>query len=166
MRNQDGGPAMHHGCQTFQNTLFRQGVHARERVIQDQHPWIAQHRAGDGHPLLLPARKREPALSDHGAVAVRKARDIGSQTRQFRRARDLPVGSGAHAPRDVFPQRRAEQERFLRNEADLTPDFRRIEIPQVHAVHQNRAGGGIHQARDQAHQRALPAARVAHDRHR
>ena len=41
MGNQDRGAPVHHVCQSIENALFGERVHARERVIQDQHARIA-----------------------------------------------------------------------------------------------------------------------------
>ena len=60
----------------------------------------------------------------------------------------------------------AEQERLLRDEADLAAQFRRIQLAHVDAVQEHRAAGRIEQPRNQADQRALARSGVTHDGHR
>src|SRR5260370_6597178 len=165
MRNQDGSAAPHDPCQPGEDSLFRECVYAGKRIVEDQNPWIAQNRARNRNPLLLSSRQREPALADHGLIPGRKIRDVRSDSRQFRRTRDLGFRRTLNAPSNVFRQRGAEQERFLRNETDLPPQPFRIQIPQIDAIEINRSAGGIDQAGNQTHQRTLPAPRMPDNRH-
>ncbi len=147
-----------------ENPLFGEGIDARKGVVQNQNPRVAQDGAGDGGALLLPARKGDAALADHGLVAFGKTCDIARQPGDFGGAADLLRGGRFHAEGDVLRDGGAEQESLLRHEADLPAQFAGVEFAHVHAVHQHRAGGGIHQARHQADQRALARPGVAHHR--
>ena len=51
MGDDKGGAALHQLIEGFLNQFLRLGIHARERIIQDQNTRIHQQRAGDCHPL-------------------------------------------------------------------------------------------------------------------
>ena len=51
------GAAAHHTREALQDALLGQRVDARERVVQNQNPRIAQDGAGDGGALFLAARR-------------------------------------------------------------------------------------------------------------
>ena len=53
MRDQNHGAPAHRPGQVRQNALLGQGIHARERVVQNQNARVSQQRAGDGGALLL-----------------------------------------------------------------------------------------------------------------
>ena len=46
------------------------GVDRGGGVVEHQHPRVGEQRPGQGDPLPLPARQRQPAFADHGVVAV------------------------------------------------------------------------------------------------
>ena len=50
------------------------GVDRRGGVVEHQDRGVGEHRPRDGDALALATREREPALADHGVVAVRRAR--------------------------------------------------------------------------------------------
>ena len=66
-----------------QNALFGVGIDARERVVEDQNLRLAQNRAREGRPLLLPAGKRDAALADHRVEALREALDFTGNAGDF-----------------------------------------------------------------------------------
>ncbi len=77
VRDEQGRPPRHHAGQLRQDFFFRVGVHARERVVENQDARVADDGAGDGGALLLPARKRQTALADHGFEALRELAHVG-----------------------------------------------------------------------------------------
>src|SRR5690242_19583979 len=102
----------------IQNTLLRQRIDARKCIVEDEDARVAQYRPCYRGALLLPTRERDPAFPHDGVIPGRKALDIRAQASNIGRAADLLGGSALHAECDVLPDRRAEQKRLLRNEAD------------------------------------------------
>ena len=86
---------------------------------------IANQGAGDGGALLLSARKRDAALADHGVVAVGKALDVGGDVGCIGGVVNLLVGGVVNTQGDVLADAFAEQESFLRYEADAPAQGRR-----------------------------------------
>ena len=70
------------------------------------------------------------------------------------------------AERDVVPDRGGEHVRLLEDEADLPPEIAVAQALRVGAVEQDRAGGRLEQAGQQAKQRRFARARASDDRHR
>ena len=119
VRNENRCASAHDLAQMIENLVFGLGVDTGQRVVEDQDARIANERAGDGDALFLPARERDTALPDHRLVLVRKALDVGGNIGGLGGGADLLIGRIFHAEGDVFANRVAEQERFLRNEADV-----------------------------------------------
>ena len=55
----------------FKDLVLRLAVDRRRRIVEQQNRRLQQHRARDGQPLPLPARKTRPALAENGVVAER-----------------------------------------------------------------------------------------------
>ena len=87
------------------------------RFVGDQHLRLHRQRAGDRHALPLPAGQRQPALADHGVVAVGQLGDELVHLRGFRGREHLRVGGVRPAVGDVGPDRVGEQERLLEHHA-------------------------------------------------
>ncbi len=75
-------------------------------------------------------------------------------------------GRFIHPEGYVLRNGRAEQERLLRNEPNLSAQEIRRKLAHIHAVQRHRAARGVHQPRNQAHQRAFAASRMPHNRDR
>src|SRR5207249_5435683 len=88
-------------------------------LVEDQDLWVRDDRAGDGDTLALSARQANPPVADHRVVPVGERHDEVVGVPDLRgaddgRLRDLvpPVG-------DVLPDRGVEQERLLRDDAEI-----------------------------------------------
>ena len=144
--------------------LYRRSkAHRPESGCADCGEWPAQWPCAASVRRKASVRARRSPYPDRsGKVSISVARPAISAARRislWRRVR--------HTPGDILGQRRAEQKRLLRNEANLPPQFFRIEAactstPPNSTVPCRR----IEQARDQVHQRRLAAARMPHDRNR
>ena len=151
MGNDDRGPARHEAPQPGENLLFGLGVDGGKGVVEDQDVRIAQQRAGKGGAALLPARKRQAALADHGIVALAEVAHILVDLRDFH---DLVKGLLAGAVRaeaDIRAQRIGKQQRVLRHHAHgraqgLADPSRCVGMPSM----RTSPGGGIEQAGNQA----------------
>src|ERR1700757_3112405 len=101
VRDEDSGAAAHHVPQMIENLVFGVSVDAGECVVEDQNLGIADEGAGNGGALLLSARERDAAFSDHGVVAFGEGLDVGGDVRRVSRVVNLLVGGGVYAERDV-----------------------------------------------------------------
>ena len=88
------------------------------RVVEDEDPRVDGERARDRQPLALAARERDPALADHGVVAVGQLLHELVRLREPRDPLDLGVVEIRRAEGDVLPHGRGEQERILRDDPD------------------------------------------------
>src|SRR5437763_1863941 len=66
VRDQQRCAPLHHLTQAVQNLFLRIGVDGGQRVVQNQNPWIAQHCARNGGPLLLPSGERDATFANRG----------------------------------------------------------------------------------------------------
>ena len=119
VRNEDGGAILHDLAQVVQDLVFGLGVDAGECVVEHQDSRVPDQRASDGRALLLTAGKSNAAFADHGPVFLRKAFDLGGDAGGLCRMADLLVGRSRPPKRDVFAHGFAEQECFLRYEANV-----------------------------------------------
>src|SRR5581483_7852194 len=76
VRNQNYCPPPHHLRQVVQNALLGQGIDAGQSIVEDENAGIAQNRARDGGPLLLPSGECDAAFPDHCVVALGETLDI------------------------------------------------------------------------------------------
>ena len=53
MRDENCRPLAHHIAEPAEDALFRVGVHARKRIIQNENFWLAQNRARKRSSLFL-----------------------------------------------------------------------------------------------------------------
>src|SRR5208283_2031043 len=90
-------------------------------IVQDQNPWIAHNRSGNGRALLLPAGKLDAALSHRRLVLARKSLHIAMQAGNLRGSLYLIWIMFRQPERNVPAHRFAKQKRILRHEADGPP---------------------------------------------
>src|SRR4051812_44723568 len=77
MRDKDGRTAQHHLAEMLEDLLLGVGIDARERVIEDENPWVADDGARDRSALLLSAGERDATLPHHGLVLFRELFNVG-----------------------------------------------------------------------------------------
>ena len=111
---------VHHLAERGADLVLLGRVDRRRRVVEDQHPRVGEHRAGDRDALALPAGEREPVLADHGVVAVGKVVDeVGSAPASRAARRTCSIVALGIGERDVLAHRVGEEERVLEHDADL-----------------------------------------------
>ena len=141
------------------------GVERGGRLVEDQDRRVLQDRARDGDALALPAGEQRAALADHGVEALR-------QVRRRTRARARPAPRARRRPRSRAGALKAM---LLRIESSISITswltsaswLRRSAqavLADVDAVEQHRAAVRVVEARQQADERRLAAARAADDR--
>ncbi len=157
MRDHDRGTVLHEPGDRLLDQHLALGVERGRRLVEDQDRGIPVDRARDRQPLSLAAGQPDPALPDQRREALGKLLD------EFQRiggasgfAQALEVGRGA--VRDVGRDRVVEQDHFLGHDPELRPQVGELELPQIDAVEQDRAGQRIVEARQEIDDRRLPAA--------
>ena len=115
--DQRGAPA-HDLAQRGVDLGLQARVDGRGRVVQQEQPGVGDQRPGQGHPLPLPAGKRQALLADHGVVALGEPLDELVGLRRLGRGDDLVLGGVRPAVGDVRPHRVGEQEAVLHDHAD------------------------------------------------
>ena len=160
----DRRPASHRLAQTVADPCLRRGIHGRGRVVQDQDARVDDERTRDRDPLALAARECDAALADHGVVSVRERRDEVVRLREARRTFDLLVGRLRAAEGDVLADGRGEEERVLRDHADLTAQRCECHLAHVDTVDRHRARLDVVEARHERRQGGLARAGVPDQR--
>ncbi len=95
-------------------------VDAAGGVVEDEDARVHDQRARDGDALALAAAEREAALADDRVVALGERGDEVVRLRGLRgAARTSLVARLRPAEADVLGDRGAEQERVLRDDADV-----------------------------------------------
>ena len=111
-----------------QNALLGQGIDARRASSRIRIARIPQHRAGNRGPLLLPAGERDAALARPWCRSPSGKLRYRSQVRRSRRRGGSAPRVAASTPKAMFSRERgAEQERLLRNEANLPAQIGRVD---------------------------------------
>src|SRR5215813_9605668 len=85
-----GRPAQYPG-QCLLDECLGVYVQRRERVVEDEYPWLAEYGTGQREPLPLPARQGQTLFPDPGVEAPRQLVDeLGLRDRE--RLGDLVAG--------------------------------------------------------------------------
>ena len=92
VRDHDRGAALADQVERRLDLLLGVRIERRGRLVEDQDRRRLEDGAGDRHALLLAARELQPALADHGLVAVGQALDEGADLRQLGGAAHLVLG--------------------------------------------------------------------------
>ena len=129
--------------------------------VQHQDGGIGQQRAGDGQALPLAAGQRLAAVQ-HGGVALGQLFDARVDLRGPRRGPDLVEGGLGPRQAQVVQHAGAQQADFLENEGDLPVQGGGVHLAQVHTADADGAAADVGEARQQAGQRRLAGAGLAH----
>ena len=136
------------------------------RVVEDQDARVDDECARDRDPLALPARERDPALADHGVVALRQLLDELVRLREPRDALDLLVVESG-APKAMFSRTVAEKRN---GSCEMTPTAWRSECSSTSRTSTpstvTRPAGHVVEARHERGQRRLARAGVPDQRDR
>ena len=118
VRDHDRRASARDALQGRLNLAFGKTVERRRRFVEDQNRRRLQHRARDGDPLLLAARKLEAPLADRRLIAKRQRADEPIDLRVLGRRDDVPLAGAVSPVADVVEERIVEQHRVLRHHAD------------------------------------------------
>ena len=120
VRDDDRRAALAERVERGLHGALRGGVERRGRLVKEEHARVFQHGARDRDPLLLAAAQLHAALAHGGVVPLRQRRDERVRVGGARGRLDVGARRAAGAAhRDVLKDRRHEERRLLRHEADL-----------------------------------------------
>ena len=162
----DRRPAAHRLAQAVADLRLGRRVDRRGRVVEDQDARVDDERARDRDALALAARERDPALADHGVVALRQPLDELVRLREPRRALDLARRSRragrTRCSRARSPRRGTDPARSRRSRAAATSS---VTLAHVGAVDRDAAAPARRRsAGSSAASVVLPAAGVPDQR--
>ena len=123
-------------------------VERRGCLVEDQHRWVAQHRARDRHALLLAAGEAVAALADLRVITVGQARDQLVYLCRASCVFDLLVRRLRACEAQVLPDRGVEEVRLLGDQPDAGRQRAEGDIAHVDTVDLDRAALRLIQARD------------------
>ena len=135
-------------------------------VVEDQDPRIDHECPGDREPLALAAGERDPALADHRVVAVGELLDEVMRLRCARGGLDELLRHVGHAEGDVVADARREEERILRDDADLAAQRAPSHVAHVDAVDQHASLPRVVEARHERREGRLAGTGSADQRDR
>ena len=160
-RGSAGEKVRHRGL----DELLALGVEIARGLVENEDLGCGQDRPGNGESLLLTSREFHASLSDQRPVALRQLLDEFVGIRAYCCVFDLTVGGLLTSVGDVVTNRPVEQKDFLLHQGQEIPVRPEPEVPDVGAVHQDTAVGGIEESGDKVGDRALSGATPPDQRH-
>jgi hypothetical protein len=161
----ENGGARRVGSDALEDLDPERRVHGRQRVVEHEHAGGRHQRAGQGQPLALATRQREPAVAYGAVEALGHLGDDVVGTRRPQRLQQLGVvdAVGRRTELEVLPDRRGEEERLLGHRAHVMADRGGVEGAHVDPVEPHRPGVGRQHPRADVGHRRLAAAGRAHE---
>src|SRR3989441_3198604 len=130
----DGCRALDHAVDRPMHQALRLAVERARGFVQDQDRGVRDDRAGDRDALALAAREANSPIADHRVVPIGQRHDEVVRVRDLRGVEDVCLRDLVPAVCDVLADRRVEQERLLRNDAEQPPVPRLLERSQIPPV--------------------------------
>ena len=124
-----------------------------------------RQRARDRQPLTLAARQGAPALAHFGVKPIDVVFDEIERLRPRGGRAHLLVGGVGFADAQIFCDRTIEQQRFLKNHADIAAKRGEFDVPHIHAVDLDESRLRIESAVQQRKRGRLSGSGRAHQRH-
>ena len=121
-----------------------------------------QKGPSNGHTLLLTAGEQDAALSYFGIDPVGQGGHKVGEIGAVKRAGDVLVRGVRVAEQDIFPNGARKQKVVLKDHSDMRAQGLQRIVADVPAVNPDCSFRHVVEARQQADQRALAAAGVAH----
>src|SRR5262245_7956852 len=119
------------------NGVFRFGVDARRRFVEDQDWPVERERASERQELFLAGGQRRATLGHGGVEAVRWRIDEPLRTDRRRRSLHRRVIDRLRTEPDVAPDRPGKEMHVLKDEREKTAKARQLELADVDTVDAN-----------------------------
>src|SRR5262249_14821082 len=120
VRDDEGRPVQGVPPDCLVDQALALGVERRSCLIQNENAGVSQDCSGDRNPLPLSCRKPDAALPDLSVVTIWLRYDERVRAGDPGCSYDLIERRVGFSVADVFGDRIAEQERFLRDNRDLS----------------------------------------------
>jgi len=162
MRHHHRRAANHQAIQRVLHDTLALRVKRARRLVQKKDLRVLHDGAGNRNALLLTARKLDAALAEHRVVALGQSLDERVGVRRAGRLLDLLHARVRATVRNVVSHAHVEQHGLLGHQANLRAHVLQVEVAHILSVDQDLATKDVVEALDEADDRALAAARLAH----
>ena len=166
VRHDDRGTTLEDRVEAGLHQRLRLEVEVRRRLVEHEHARPGEERAGERDELPLTRRERHAAFVHRRVEPLGEPVDEVGQPDAMDRLPDLVVGGVRLRELDVVADVPGEEERLLRNDAQLPAQRFDRDVAQVVAVDGDAALGGVVEPRDELGDGRLPGTRRADERHR
>ena len=164
MRHDDCRPVPGQALDGLLDRTLALGVERGGCLVQKKDRRIAQDRASDGDPLLLPTRQHDTPLSDIGVIALRQDAQELVRCGGPRCGLDLGIRGAGAAERNILARRGREDHRVLRHERHMLAEISPRHIGQVMTVDGDPARIGIVKPQQKLDDSRLARPRWPHER--
>src|SRR5688572_17275411 len=145
---------VHRSCEVFRSRC----IQPARRLIENENRGALEQRARNGNALLLPARQTDAMLTYESLITVRQALYGVVDVRKPARLNHLFEACMRIAENKVVVDRAAEKRRFLGHHAEMLSQLICREMPDVVAIHIDRAVIRLIETLQEFCERALAAA--------
>ena len=158
VRDDQAGAVLHELHHRVLDLLFRAGVDAGGRFVQDQDLRVGKEGPADGEQLPLALGKTGSCARQHRVVTVRQRRHHLVAVREPRRLDHPLVRNRGIRVLQVCPDRVREQDRILQDDPDAVPELVAGNIVNVHPVHRDLPGIDVVEAHEEVYDGGLSGA--------
>ena len=152
--------------ESFEDLIFRLGIHAGETVIQDQDRAFQKQRTRQSRPLLLSPGQGNPPLSYDRIETLGKNFQIPIQSGNPDRFFDLLVRDAVSPKGQVAPERCGKEKRVLGHIGHGLPQFGEGERTEIFSANPNFSRGYIVEPGEELNQSAFSRSGPAYNRQR
>src|SRR5208337_1033971 len=117
--------------------MFRLGIHARGRFVQDQDSWVMSERSSKGEQLLLTHGKRSAALFDGFLKTSWQTLDEFQEAHLACSFVDLLLVDPIAAQTNIAGDGPRKQEGVLEDDAEIAAQISQPQMADVQAVKQH-----------------------------
>ena len=142
----------------IENDGFGYSIESGRWLVENENGSIADDGASDPDALTLAPGNRDTALADHSVVSIRQLLDEIVRIRQLCGFDNLLTRGSRFAIRDVLPDRRAEEQRFLQHKSKLPAQGFQLQVAHILAVDADGSRRQLIEARDQTDDRRFARA--------
>src|SRR5216684_6065594 len=140
-------------------------IESARRLVEDQNSRIHDEGAGDGDPLLLPAREAAASLADDGVITFGQLQDEVVRAGERGGGDDTLHRHRRIGERNVVPHRRVEEDVFLQHDSDLPAQPGNIRYGEIDAIDRDPPALRHIETLDKLGERALARTRRTDDAH-
>src|SRR6266852_7957654 len=140
-------------------------IESARRLVEDQNSRIHDEGAGDGDPLLLPAREAAASLADDGVITFGQFQDEVVRAGERGGGDDTLHRHRRIGERNIVAHRGVEQHVFLQHDSDLPAQPGNIRYGEIDAIDRDPPALRHIETLDKLGERALARTRRTDDAH-